>query len=83
MVPTRFANPSCPQSDKRALTRSGAKKNTGRTPGTEVYLRADPTEKLEALTAMTPPMLKPGRFRAPDKVLAMLSAVGRKPDYAE
>jgi integrase/recombinase XerD len=39
---------------------------------TEVYLRADPTEKLEALTAMTPPMLKPGRFRAPDKLLAML-----------
>jgi integrase/recombinase XerD len=34
---------------------------------TEVYLRADPTEKLEALAAMTPPMLKPGRFRAPDK----------------
>jgi site-specific recombinase XerD len=40
---------------------------------TEVYLRADPTEKLEALTAMTPPMLKPGRFRAPDKLLEMLS----------
>jgi site-specific recombinase XerD len=50
---------------------------------TEVYLRADPTEKLEALTAMTPPMLKPGRFRAPDKVMAMLSTAGRKPDYAE
>jgi site-specific recombinase XerD len=28
---------------------------------TEAYLRADPTEKLEALAAMTPPMLKPGR----------------------
>jgi integrase/recombinase XerD len=50
---------------------------------TEVYLRADPTEKLEALTAMTPPMLKPGRFRAPDKLLAMLSTAGRKPNYAE
>jgi len=32
---------------------------------------------------MTPPMLKPGRFRALDKVLAMLSTVGRKPNYAE
>src|SRR6516225_8167037 len=50
---------------------------------TEVYLRADPTEKLEALTAMTPPSLKPGRFRAPDKLLAMLSTAGRKPNYAE
>jgi integrase/recombinase XerD len=50
---------------------------------TEVYLRADPTEKLEALNAMTPPTLKPGRFRAPDKLLAMLSTAGRKPNYAE
>jgi integrase/recombinase XerD len=32
---------------------------------TEVYLRADPTEKLEALNAMTSPTLKPGRFHAP------------------
>jgi integrase/recombinase XerD len=50
---------------------------------TEVYLRADPTEKLEALAVMTPPMLKPGRFRAPDKLMAMLSAAGRKANYAE
>jgi integrase/recombinase XerD len=50
---------------------------------TEVYLRADPTEKLEALAAMSPPMLTPGRFRAPDKLLAMLSTAGRKPNYAE
>ena len=50
---------------------------------TEVYLRADPTEKLEALAAMAPPMLKLGRFRAPDKLLAMLSTAGRKPNYAE
>ena len=50
---------------------------------TEVYLRADPTEKLEALAAMAPPMLKPGHFRTPDKLLAMLSKAGRKPNYAE
>ena len=43
---------------------------------TEVYLRADPAEKLEALAAMAAPMLKPGRFRAPDKLLAMLSTAG-------
>jgi site-specific recombinase XerD len=50
---------------------------------TEVYLRADPSEKLEALATMTPPMLKPGRFRAPDKVLAMLNTAGSKPNYVE
>jgi site-specific recombinase XerD len=50
---------------------------------TEVYLRADPTDKLEALAAMAPPMLKPGRFNTPDKLLAMLSATARKPNYAE
>jgi site-specific recombinase XerD len=50
---------------------------------TEVYLRADPTEKLEALNAMTAPTLKPGRFHAPDKLLAMLGTAGRKPNYAE
>ena len=50
---------------------------------TEVYLRADPSEKLEALSAMAPPMLKPGRFRSPDKVLAMLTVAKRKSNYAE
>lgn len=47
---------------------------------TEVYLRADPYQKLEALGAMTPPGLKPGRFRAPDKLMAMLST---RRKYAE
>ena len=50
---------------------------------TEFYLRADPTEKLKALNAMTPPTLKPGRFRAPDKLMATLSTAGRKRNYAE
>ncbi len=39
---------------------------------TEIYLRADPTEKLDALQAGVSPMLRPGRFQAPDKLLAML-----------
>jgi integrase/recombinase XerD len=39
---------------------------------TEVYLRADPTEKLEAIEAITPPALKRGRFQAPDKLIASL-----------
>jgi integrase/recombinase XerD len=50
---------------------------------TEIYLRADPTEKLEALAATAAPMLKPGRFRAPDQLLAMLSNAGRRQNYAE
>jgi integrase/recombinase XerD len=41
---------------------------------TEIYLRADPTEKLEALAATASPTLKPGRFRPPDKLLSMLRA---------
>ncbi len=40
---------------------------------TEVYLRVDPTEKLEALNAASAPNLKAGRFRPPDRLLAMLS----------
>jgi integrase/recombinase XerD len=39
---------------------------------TEVYLRADPTEKLEALASLVPPTLRRGHFRPPDKLLAML-----------
>jgi site-specific recombinase XerD len=39
---------------------------------TEVYLRADPTEKLEAMSAMVPLTLKRGQFRAPDKLIASL-----------
>jgi integrase/recombinase XerD len=39
---------------------------------TEIYLRADPTEKLDALEAGVAPKLRPGRFQAPDKLLAML-----------
>ena len=40
---------------------------------TEAYLRADPTEKLEALNATSAPNLRAGRFQPPDKLLAMLS----------
>lgn len=39
---------------------------------TEVYLRADPTEKLEAMDEVVPPELRRGRFRAPDKLIASL-----------
>ena len=39
---------------------------------TEIYVRADPTAKLEAIDAVLPPSLRRGRFRAPDKLLAAL-----------
>lgn len=39
---------------------------------TEVYVRADPTAKLEAIDAVLPPDLRRGRFRAPDNFLASL-----------
>jgi len=44
---------------------------------TEIYLRADPSEKLEVLMATTPPSLWPGKFKAPDKLLAMLGSIRR------
>jgi site-specific recombinase XerD len=41
---------------------------------TEVYLRMDPSEKLEAVEAVVPPGLRRGRFRAPDALIASLRA---------
>ncbi|MFZ0591946.1 MAG: tyrosine-type recombinase/integrase [Bryobacteraceae bacterium] len=41
---------------------------------TEIYVRADPTEKLEAIEAIVPPSLRKGKFRPPDKLLALLKA---------
>jgi len=39
---------------------------------TEVYLRMDPSEKLEAVEAVLPPELRRGRFKAPDALIASL-----------
>jgi integrase/recombinase XerD len=47
---------------------------------TEMYTRADPSEKLETLKTLTPPMLRRGRFRPPDKLLALLKQAAH---YAE
>lgn len=41
---------------------------------TEIYLRADPSIKLEMLMNSTPLSLKRGKFRAPDKLMEMLKA---------
>jgi integrase/recombinase XerD len=39
---------------------------------TEVYLRADPTEKLNAIEAVVPPSLRRGQFTVPDRLIAAL-----------
>ena len=39
---------------------------------TEIYLRADRMEKIEAIEAVTPPALQRGRFTVPDKLIASL-----------
>ena len=41
---------------------------------TEIYLRADPSEKLETLLAQAPPSLRCGKFKAPDKLMLMLKS---------
>jgi site-specific recombinase XerD len=40
---------------------------------TEIYLRVDPSEKLEAMEAVLPLGLRRGRFKAPDALIAALS----------
>jgi len=39
---------------------------------TEIYLRMDATQKLEAIEAVLPPELRRGRFKAPDALIASL-----------
>jgi hypothetical protein len=41
---------------------------------TEIYTRADPTVKLEALESAIAPKLRTGRFKATDKLIALLKA---------
>jgi len=41
---------------------------------TEMYTRADPSVKLEALESMMPPKLRSGRFKATDKLIASLTS---------
>jgi integrase/recombinase XerD len=41
---------------------------------TEIYTRADPAVKLEALEAMIAPKLRSGRFKATDKLIASLTS---------
>jgi hypothetical protein len=45
------------------------------TRSTEPYLHADITIKERALALTTPPNVKPGRYRPPDKLLAFLDSL--------
>ena len=40
---------------------------------TEIYLRADPTEKLNAIEQALPPQLRRGVFQVEDQLIAWLS----------
>jgi site-specific recombinase XerD len=41
---------------------------------TEIYTRADPSVKLEALESVMPPKLRSGRFKATDELIASLTS---------
>jgi site-specific recombinase XerD len=43
---------------------------------TEIYLRVDPLEKLDAIEAVLPPGLRRGRFKAPDALITSLFEPG-------
>lgn len=46
---------------------------------TGIYLRVDPSEKLEAMEAVLPPNLRRGRFKVPDALIASLSRIAVDP----
>jgi integrase/recombinase XerD len=50
---------------------------------TEVYVRADPTEKLQALRGTVPATLRPGRFRPPDQLIAALRPTPKGRGYVK
>jgi len=43
---------------------------------TEIYLRVDPSEKLEVVETVLPVGLRRGRFKAPDGLIASLFETG-------
>lgn len=44
---------------------------------TEMYTRADPSVKLEALESMMPPKWRSGRFKATDTLIASLGRLSQ------
>lgn len=45
----------------------------------EIYLSADPMEKINAIEKVMPPSLKPGQFTVPDRLIASLQGSRRPP----
>ena len=54
------------QSQKGVSRRFGSYRGHSNIRTAEIYLRMDPSEKLEAVEAVIPPELHRGRFKAPD-----------------
>ena len=50
---------------------------------TEMYVRADPSTRLDVLNAITPPTLRKGRFTPPDALIASLTPGKAARHYAE
>jgi hypothetical protein len=50
---------------------------------TEMYLRADPTQKLEAVNLATPLPLRQARFTAPDRLIDLLKTGKAANTYAK
>jgi hypothetical protein len=48
-----------------------------------MHLRADPTEKLEVVSALTLPALRKDRFSAPDHLIAMQTNSGKDKEHAK
>ncbi len=46
---------------------------------TEIYLQADPTDKIEAIESAVPPRLRPGRFQPHDRLIASLMHADTSP----
>jgi integrase/recombinase XerD len=50
---------------------------------TEMYVKANPSIRLDALKATSPPSLKKGKFTAPDSLIAAITPQTRRHPYAE
>ena len=67
-----FQSVISPKGDKNPLCGKSHRLGHADMQTTEVYLRADPTEKIAALEAVMPPALRRGAFTVPDKLIASL-----------
>lgn len=70
-----MAHTCAPQQNRRSKPRntaSDSRKGHERAETAQIYIHADQTIKQRALDRTTPPGVRPGRYRPPDKLLAFL-----------